>query len=493
MTKDNPLPPLRRIKYNASHLRTRLVLNHPIHTKAEVYRAKIPKFLRSSYDQGGEVPFFSVWRAILLEYIATGLFVFYACGSVVVATVISLQSAATPLSAAISQGFAIATFVYAISHTSGGHINPAVTLALSISGHMGIFRGLFYILAQLVGGITGAALLSAILPGEFDSTLGSTVPATQISLFQALLCEFIITFTLLFTIFGTAINKAGSASGTHSLAPLPIGFAVLIGVSIAFSITGGSMNPARSFGPAVVSGTWTNHWVYWIGPMGAALAVGLLERYILLAVPAPLQPDIVEVLRDEAILNAEADAEANEQADATSRGEPSLVVDGEQAINNNDNGTQEDVVVPLPASSRKKSLTKTANAPAASFIDSQYPGGSARKFSLMPSRIMREPEIIITSPAPEDDGISSTNNNNFLKPKPLFRGLNASGDLRKRRSAPSSPNLNRSAGLRSSASINRSNGSNDVVLVGPSPAAVANAIANQEMLTGTGMPGDAGI
>jgi len=226
-----------------------------------------------------------------MEFIATGLFVFYACGSVVAASMYDLPTAATNLLAAITQGFAIATFVYAISHTSGGHINPAVTIGLMVTKHIGILRGVTYILAQITGGILGAGLLKAVLPNAVEGNLGTTTLGNGIDQGQGFLFEFILTFTLLFTIFGTALSKEAGASGTHTLAPLPIGFAVLIGVAIAFNFTGGSLNPARTFGPAIWSSTWTHHWIYWVGPLSGALAAGLLQRFVFLQQLTPSESE----------------------------------------------------------------------------------------------------------------------------------------------------------------------------------------------------------
>eukprot|EP01111_Echinosteliopsis_oligospora_P008571 TRINITY_DN2435_c1_g1_i1.p1 TRINITY_DN2435_c1_g1~~TRINITY_DN2435_c1_g1_i1.p1 ORF type:complete len:378 (+),score=92.75 TRINITY_DN2435_c1_g1_i1:199-1332(+) len=227
-----------------------------------------------------------IWRVLLLEYIGTTLFVFFACGSVVSASSFGLSSAATALLAALIQGLAIATFVYAISHTTGGHINPAVTLCLMTSGHVGLIRGCCYIVMQLAGGVTGAALVLAVVPFPYDRSvyLGVTLLTHGTSPFQGFIFEFILTFSLLFTIYGTAINVESSASGSHVLAPLPIGFAVFIGVATAYNFTGGSLNPARTFGPALINNTWTHNYIYWFGPFAASVIVGMLERHVLLVV-----------------------------------------------------------------------------------------------------------------------------------------------------------------------------------------------------------------
>jgi len=237
-----------------------------------------PKYFTEEFN------IFKVWRSIVLEFMATTLFVFFACGSVV-ANNSYLTEQITPAAnvlAAVVQGYAIATLVYAIAHTSGGHINPAVTVSLVASGHVGLIRGAFYIAAQIVGGICGAGLLAAVIPNGFEGGLGATDISNNVTPGEGFLFEFIMTFMLIFTVFGTAINTESTVNGSHVLAPLPIGFAVAIGVGIAYTFTGGSLNPARSFGPAVIKGHWHVHYIYWCGPIGAGLVVGLLERYVFL-------------------------------------------------------------------------------------------------------------------------------------------------------------------------------------------------------------------
>eukprot|EP01111_Echinosteliopsis_oligospora_P019624 TRINITY_DN957_c0_g1_i1.p1 TRINITY_DN957_c0_g1~~TRINITY_DN957_c0_g1_i1.p1 ORF type:complete len:348 (-),score=99.94 TRINITY_DN957_c0_g1_i1:91-1134(-) len=237
-----------------------------------------PKYFTEEFN------IFKVWRAVVVEFIATALFVFFACGSVIAVGSYpdNRVTIAANLLAAVIQGYAIATLVYSIAHTSGGHINPAVTASLMASGHVGFIRGSLYIIAQVIGGIAGAGLLKAVIPAPFEDTLGATDLSNRITPGEGFVFEFIMTFMLIFTIFGTAINTESTVNGSHVLAPLPIGFAVTIGVGIAYTFTGGSLNPARSFGPAVVGGHWHVHYIYWLGPLGAGVVVGLLERYIFL-------------------------------------------------------------------------------------------------------------------------------------------------------------------------------------------------------------------
>eukprot|EP00026_Physarum_polycephalum_P003371 Phypoly_transcript_03382.p2 GENE.Phypoly_transcript_03382~~Phypoly_transcript_03382.p2 ORF type:complete len:147 (+),score=21.03 Phypoly_transcript_03382:257-697(+) len=143
-------------------------MEEAFYSKMERFRERLPSLVRTRGRKKAGIG--RITGAVLLEYVATTLFVFYACGSVVASTVYQRETLGTVsqnLFAVIVQGFAIATLVYAISHTSGGHINPAVTLAMIISGNMGIVRGAFYIISQMLGGMTGAALLKVFLMMEW--------------------------------------------------------------------------------------------------------------------------------------------------------------------------------------------------------------------------------------------------------------------------------------------------------------------------------------
>ncbi|KAJ3034946.1 Aquaporin-4 [Rhizophlyctis rosea] len=199
------------------------------------------------------------------------------------------DTASSVLLAALAQGFTITALVAICGKISGGHINPAVTLCLVIVRNFAPVTGILYIIAQIFGGILGAAIWLGTA-GDHAVTLGATVK-TFPSPGQAFLLEFVITSMLMFTVLGTALH---SDADFKPLAPIPIGFSITAGVLIAGLVTGGSMNPARSFGPAIVSNTWTLHWIYWIAPFSSATIVGI--SYKLLFLSAPLTVDEAEHL-----------------------------------------------------------------------------------------------------------------------------------------------------------------------------------------------------
>lgn len=228
------------------------------------------------------VPFARKWRGVVAEFIATAFFVYFACSSVTVPFNIfgGTDEASSVIVAALSQGLIITALVAVNGKISGGHINPAVTLCLMVIRNFDPWTGVAYMISQFLGGLVGAGLAKAVF-GNLAQNLGSTV-RTFPSVGQAFLMEFMITSMLMFTVLGTALH---SDDDFKPLAPIPIGFAVTAGVLIAGLVTGGSMNPARSFGPAVVSHSYEIHWIYWIAPFLAAIVSGILYKLLFLSTP----------------------------------------------------------------------------------------------------------------------------------------------------------------------------------------------------------------
>ena len=121
----------------------------------------------------------------------------------------------------------------------------------------------------------GALLLLATIPDASDTNMGAHALGPDVSVSMGLLMEIILTFALVFVIFATAVDPGGMGN----LAPLAIGLTVLVDHLIAVPITGASMNPARSFGPALVAGQWSQHWIYWVGPLIGGAGAGLLYQF----------------------------------------------------------------------------------------------------------------------------------------------------------------------------------------------------------------------
>ncbi len=217
------------------------------------------------------------WRATFAEFVATLLFVFLGAGSVVATGTLTNGELTAPrlMIIALAHGFAITLLAYATANISGGHINPAVTIAAWVTRNMSTARALMFVLAQLVGAVAGALLLLAAIPDAADTNLGAHALGPDVSIGMGIVMEIVVTFALVFVIFATAVDSGGMGN----LAPLAIGLTVLVDHLIAVPITGASMNPARSFGPALVAGEWADHWIYWIAPLGGGLLAALVYQF----------------------------------------------------------------------------------------------------------------------------------------------------------------------------------------------------------------------
>ena len=208
-------------------------------------------------------------RAYLAEAIATYGLVFFGPLSVILAIASFGEELTTQsvLFIALGHGGAIALMIYAFGHVSGAHINPAVTIPMMITKKIGITDGIAYIASQLVGAVAAAATLKAILP-ELGArvnfgTQGGPSDLINNSVESGFAIEAILTFFLVTVIFMTAVHKRASP-GWHGFA---IGGMVFLIHLIAVPLTGASVNPARTFGPALISGFWEFHWLYWVAPI----------------------------------------------------------------------------------------------------------------------------------------------------------------------------------------------------------------------------------
>ena len=182
---------------------------------------------------------------------------------------------------AFAHGLAIALMVSALGGVSGGHFNPAVTIGFWVTQRIESMAAVAYIAAQLVGAVVGAFLVNMLLPAsllDITSTLGTPVLDSQIGFINGIAIEAILTFFLVIVIFGTAVDSRGPALGG-----MAIGLTITMDILAGGPLTGAAMNPARALGTALISGTWTNHLVYWIGPIIGSLAAALLYHTVLIS------------------------------------------------------------------------------------------------------------------------------------------------------------------------------------------------------------------
>ncbi len=211
-------------------------------------------------------------RALCAEFAGAFILVFAGTGAIVVNS--AFYGVIGHVGISLVFGLAVAMGIVAFAEISGAHFNPAVTIGLIAAGRFEWRTAPPYILAQCAGAIAASGLLRLLFP--LDVTLGATLPVAGI--FVALCFEVIMTFILMATILGVA------PGGRHATA-LAIGGAVAMDALFGGPISGASMNPARSLGPAVVAQVWSGHWIYWLAPvLGAVTAAG---AYDLLFTPRP--------------------------------------------------------------------------------------------------------------------------------------------------------------------------------------------------------------
>ncbi|XP_073402239.1 aquaporin-5-like [Dendrobates tinctorius] len=212
-------------------------------------------------------------RAVFSEFVATLIFVFLGLGSA-----LNWPSALpTVLQISIAFGLAIGTLVQTFGHVSGAHINPAVTIAFLLGSHISILRAVFYIVAQLVGAIAGAGILYGVAPSHIRGNLAINQVALGSS-GLAMVVELVLTFQLVLCIFASTDSRRNDIVGSPSLS---IGLSVTLGHLLGIYFTGCSMNPARSLGPAAITGIFKDQWVFWIGPLLGGILASLLYNFVL--------------------------------------------------------------------------------------------------------------------------------------------------------------------------------------------------------------------
>jgi len=253
----------------------------------------LPKFQDEEEDV---IP--SLWRGGVSEFFATLIFIFIGTGAVVASQAqLGQSSIGVPnlTLIALAHGFCIMVLVYAVGEVSGGHINPAVTWACLMTNKISFIRALIYVIAQLCGAVVGSALLKSILPVSLQFGMGCHSINPLLTPGQGFGCEVIFTFIFIFVVFATAISpfagklaplSGGEAEyGPGKLTPFAVGMTILILHCVGIPFTGASMNPARSFGPAIIHHCWANHWVYWAGPLVGSSIAAVVAQIIFLSNP----------------------------------------------------------------------------------------------------------------------------------------------------------------------------------------------------------------
>jgi len=223
----------------------------------------------------------SLGKQCVAEFIGTFALIFVGVGAI--------YHNAGLLAIALAHGLTIAVMVSATGGISGGQLNPAVTFGLLVGGQMDVRRSIAYWIAQLAGATVAAFLLLFLFTGQVDPN-NQPLPAATIvangtptlapkgiTFLQAVIIEAVLTFFLVFVVYGSAVDGRAPKIGG-----LAIGLTVALDILFGGPFTGAAMNPARVFGPALASGHWGGHLIYWIGPLlGGGLAGLIYGRFLI--------------------------------------------------------------------------------------------------------------------------------------------------------------------------------------------------------------------
>ena len=222
----------------------------------------------------------SLTKQCLAELIGTFALIFIGVGAIY--HLGGIEKNGGLLGIALAHGLTIAVMVSATAGISGGHLNPAVTFGLLLGDKISLKSSLAYWVAQLLGATAAGYLLLFVFQGQPD--LASKIVANgtpdlgvATTVAQGILIEAVLTFFLVFVVFGSAVDSRAPKIGG-----LAIGLTVALDILFGGPLTGAAMNPARTFGPALASGHWNHHFVYWIGPLlGGGLAGLVYGRFLI--------------------------------------------------------------------------------------------------------------------------------------------------------------------------------------------------------------------
>ena len=218
-------------------------------------------------------------RPLVAEFLGTALFVFIGAGAVVTHAMIGGGGGVGSLDIALAHGVGMAILISALMSVSGAHFNPAVSFGLLVAGKIDGWTFGRYVAAQLVGAVAGAALVKVMFTASAVNAVSAGVPqlSVNVGFGQGIALEAVFTFFLVSAVFGTAVSTEAPKIGGFG-----IGLAIFVSGLVIGDLTGSAINPARAFGPALVTWTWHSQAVYWIGPVVGGGVAGWVWKVLLL-------------------------------------------------------------------------------------------------------------------------------------------------------------------------------------------------------------------
>jgi aquaporin TIP len=225
------------------------------------------------------------WRRSFVELLGTFALVFVGVGTIMA---VGPQADAGTLEVALAHGLVIAVMISAVGHISGGYFNPAITFGFMLTRRISLLLGLFYVFAQFAGGVLAALLLRWVFPAANREATNLGAPARHtIGLGQALVVEALLTFFLVWVVFATTADPRSTYSAVAGIA---IGLVVVFDNLMGYPLTGAIINPARALGPQLVGNSWSDAWVWYVGPLAGGAIAALLYDELYLRPMGPPPP-----------------------------------------------------------------------------------------------------------------------------------------------------------------------------------------------------------
>ena len=231
----------------------------------------------------------NTWKAAVAEFIGTFALIFFGAGTIIAIQGAGLGDGGNLLAIALAHGLTIGIMVSLMGHISGGAFNPAISIALWVTGKVPSARSAALIVAQLAGAVVAALGLHWLAPELLYDNVAGGIPAVaaDYAVGKAVVLEAVATFFLIWAVFASAVDDRGAFG---KVAGFPIGLTITVAILTIGPLTGAALNPARWFGPALVNGDWTNWWVWIVGPIAGGVIAGVGYWWLYLKGREPSTP-----------------------------------------------------------------------------------------------------------------------------------------------------------------------------------------------------------